>query len=64
MKSGDTGRIDPGKSIVVIEDDNILREVIRELLKESGYKVVLTGEGSDEILAGYDIFKETKILCE
>ncbi len=31
------------------------------LVRESGYKVVLTGEGSDEILAGYDIFKEAKI---
>lgn len=31
------------------------------LVRESGYKVVLTGEGSDEILAGYDIFKETKV---
>lgn len=27
----------------------------------SGLKVVLTGEGADEILAGYDIFKEAKI---
>jgi asparagine synthase (glutamine-hydrolysing) len=26
-----------------------------------GYKVVLTGEGSDEVLGGYDIFKEGKI---
>lgn len=26
-----------------------------------GLKVVLTGEGADEILGGYDIFKETKI---
>jgi len=28
---------------------------------ESGIKVVLTGEGADEILAGYDIFKEAKV---
>ncbi|MFN8008875.1 MAG: asparagine synthase (glutamine-hydrolyzing) [Terriglobia bacterium] len=28
---------------------------------QSGIKVVLTGEGADEILAGYDIFKENKI---
>jgi asparagine synthase (glutamine-hydrolysing) len=26
-----------------------------------GYKVVLTGEGADEILLGYDLFKETRI---
>jgi asparagine synthase (glutamine-hydrolysing) len=31
------------------------------LVRDSGYKVVLTGEGSDEILAGYDIFKEVKV---
>lgn len=27
----------------------------------AGCKVVLTGEGADEVLGGYDIFKETKI---
>lgn len=27
----------------------------------SGYKVVLTGEGADEFLAGYDVFKEAKV---
>ena len=31
------------------------------LVKENNYKVVLTGEGADEILGGYDIFKEAKI---
>jgi len=31
------------------------------LVRENGYKVVLTGEGSDEVLGGYDIFKEGKI---
>lgn len=31
------------------------------LVKDSGYKVVLTGEGADEVLGGYDIFKEGKI---
>ncbi len=30
-------------------------------VRESGIKVVLTGEGADEVLAGYDIFKETKV---
>jgi asparagine synthase (glutamine-hydrolysing) len=30
-------------------------------VREAGIKVVLTGEGADEILAGYDIFKEAKI---
>jgi asparagine synthase (glutamine-hydrolysing) len=34
---------------------------LSRLVHENGYKVVLTGEGSDEILGGYDIFKEAKI---
>lgn len=28
---------------------------------EEGYKVVLTGEGADEVFGGYDIFKEARI---
>jgi asparagine synthase (glutamine-hydrolysing) len=35
--------------------------LLSRLVRESGYKVVLTGEGADEILAGYDIFKEVKV---
>ncbi|MCK4607335.1 MAG: asparagine synthase (glutamine-hydrolyzing) [candidate division Zixibacteria bacterium] len=31
------------------------------LVRRSNFKVVLTGEGADEILGGYDIFKETLI---
>lgn len=31
------------------------------LVREQGYKVVLTGEGADEVFAGYDIMKEAKI---
>ena len=35
--------------------------LLSKLVREHGYKVVLTGEGSDEVLGGYDIFKEAKI---
>jgi asparagine synthase (glutamine-hydrolysing) len=35
--------------------------VLSKLVRDNGFKVVLTGEGSDEIMGGYDIFKETKI---
>lgn len=31
------------------------------LVRNNGIKVVLTGEGSDEILGGYDLFREMKI---
>jgi asparagine synthase (glutamine-hydrolysing) len=35
--------------------------LLARLVREHGYKVVLTGEGSDEIFGGYDIFKEDKV---
>ena len=35
--------------------------LLSRLVREQGFKVVLTGEGADEILAGYDIFKEAKV---
>ncbi|MFZ5940874.1 MAG: asparagine synthase (glutamine-hydrolyzing) [Bacteroidota bacterium] len=31
------------------------------LVRENGIKVVITGEGADEMLAGYNIFKESEI---
>jgi asparagine synthase (glutamine-hydrolysing) len=35
--------------------------LLSSLVRKNNIKVVVTGEGSDEILAGYDIFKEAKI---
>lgn len=36
---------------------NLLSKTVRD----AGLKVVLTGEGADEVLGGYDIFKEAKV---
>jgi asparagine synthase (glutamine-hydrolysing) len=35
--------------------------MLSQLVREDGMKVVLTGEGADEIFAGYDLFREAKI---
>ncbi len=35
--------------------------LLSRLVRDSGFKVVLTGEGADEILGGYDLFKEAKV---
>ena len=35
--------------------------LLSKLVRDSNYKVVLTGEGADEFLGGYDIFKEAKV---
>lgn len=35
--------------------------LLAEKVREVGIKVVLTGEGADEVLAGYDLFKDAKI---
>jgi len=35
--------------------------LLSKLVRENQYKVVLTGEGADEIFGGYDIFKEAKV---
>ncbi|QEL25203.1 asparagine synthase (glutamine-hydrolyzing) [Bosea sp. F3-2] len=34
---------------------------LSRLVREAGLKVVLTGEGADEVFAGYDIFKEARV---
>lgn len=35
--------------------------LLSRLVRESGIKVVLTGEGADEMFAGYDLFREGKV---
>jgi asparagine synthase (glutamine-hydrolysing) len=61
----DIGRIFP--EVIWHTETPILRTapapmfLLSELVHKNSYKVVLTGEGADEFLAGYDIFKEAKI---
>jgi asparagine synthase (glutamine-hydrolysing) len=63
--TSDIGRIFP--QVIWHTEKPVLRTapapmfLLSKLVRERGYKVVLTGEGSDEILGGYDIFKEAKI---
>lgn len=35
--------------------------LLSKLVRQTGFKVVLTGEGADEFVAGYNIFKEDRI---
>lgn len=35
--------------------------LLSRLVRESGYKVVVTGEGADEVLGGYDIYREARV---
>ena len=35
--------------------------LLSKLVHASGIKVVLTGEGADEMFAGYDLFREAKV---
>lgn len=39
--------------------DGVLMSVAYKTAAEQGFKVILTGDGSDEFLAGYDLFKES-----
>lgn len=35
--------------------------LLSQRVRDAGFKVVLTGEGADEMFGGYDIFKEAKV---
>ena len=35
--------------------------LLSAFVRENGYKVVVTGEGADEMLGGYDIFREARV---
>jgi asparagine synthase (glutamine-hydrolysing) len=54
-------------SVVASAEKTLLRSapaplyLLSGLVRESGIKVVLTGEGADEMFAGYDLFREGKV---
>jgi asparagine synthase (glutamine-hydrolysing) len=35
--------------------------LLSRLVRNAGYRVVVTGEGADEVVAGYDIYREAKV---
>ncbi len=61
----DIGRIFP--DIIRHTETPVLRTapsplcLLSKLVRESDFKVVLTGEGADEFFAGYNIFKEDRV---
>jgi asparagine synthase (glutamine-hydrolysing) len=65
ITDGDIGQIFP--DVIWHTETPLLRTApaplfqLASLVRENNFKVVLTGEGSDEIFAGYDIFKEGRI---
>lgn len=64
-RAEDIGRVFP--EVVRHTEQPIVRTapaplyLLSKLVRAHNYKVVLTGEGSDEVLGGYDIFKEAKV---
>lgn len=65
ISEGNIARVFP--QVVWHAEQPILRSapaplyLLSSLVRSHGYKVVLSGEGADEILGGYDIYKEAKI---
>ncbi|MFY2561556.1 asparagine synthase (glutamine-hydrolyzing) [Corallococcus terminator] len=65
MRDGDIGTLVPG--VIFHAEQAMMRSApapflrLSEWVRENGIRVVLTGEGSDEMFLGYDLFKETKV---
>ncbi|HEX2926922.1 MAG TPA: asparagine synthase C-terminal domain-containing protein, partial [Ruminiclostridium sp.] len=48
--------------IISVNPHSIAKFILSKHVREAGYKVVLTGEGSDEILGGYSHFTQDLVL--
>jgi len=65
VRRGDIARVFP--DVIHHTERPVLRTapaplyLLSKLVRDSGIKAVLTGEGADEMLAGYDIFREAEI---
>ncbi|MEJ5308884.1 MAG: asparagine synthase (glutamine-hydrolyzing) [Anaerolineae bacterium] len=64
-EDADIGRMLPDviwhTEVPILRTSPVPMYLLSRLVRENGIKVVLTGEGSDEFLGGYDIYKEDKI---
>ncbi|WP_331372773.1 asparagine synthase (glutamine-hydrolyzing) [Sinorhizobium chiapasense] len=64
-RAGDIAKVFP--DVVRYAERPVLRTApaplyqLSGLVRDTGLKVVLTGEGADEVFAGYDIFKESRV---
>jgi asparagine synthase (glutamine-hydrolysing) len=65
VSRGDIARVFP--DVIAHAERPILRTapaplfLLSKLVRDAGIKVVLTGEGADEMFAGYDLFREAKV---
>ena len=65
VSRGDIARVFP--EVIFHTERPVLRTapaplfLLSRLVRQNGIKVVLTGEGADELFAGYDIFREAKV---
>jgi asparagine synthase (glutamine-hydrolysing) len=65
VSSRDIARVFP--DVIAHTERPILRTapaplfLLSRLVRDAGIKVVLTGEGADEMFAGYDLFREAKV---